>query len=99
MVVLQFSNMLKYLFSKLLKKARLSAIINSKIDNTSKVESGSHISGSTFGKYSYCGYDCEILNCEIGNYVSIANNCKMGGQIMRPTGYQLALFSIMDAIV
>lgn len=71
--------MIKYLLSKFFKKARLAAIINSKIDKTSKVESGSHISGSTFGKYSYCGYDCEILNCEIGNYVSIANNCKMGG--------------------
>ena len=72
--------MIQYLFSKLVKKARLSAIINSCIDKTAKVESGSHVAGSKFGKYSYCGYDCEILNCEIGNYVSIANNVKMGGK-------------------
>lgn len=69
----------KYLISKFFKKIRLAAIINSKIDKTSKVESGSHIVGSTFGRYTYCGYDCEIINCDIGNFVSIANNCKMGG--------------------
>lgn len=71
--------MIEYLISKFLKKARLTAVINSYIDKTSKVESGSHVAGSSFGRYSYCGYDCEILNSEIGNYVSIANNCRMGG--------------------
>lgn len=71
--------MIQYILSKLFKKARLAAVINSNIDKTAKIESGSHVVGSSFGKYSYCGYDCEILNCEIGNYVSIANNCKMGG--------------------
>ncbi|MEY8706041.1 CatB-related O-acetyltransferase [Bacteroides faecichinchillae] len=71
--------MIEYIISKFLKKARLAAVINSQIDKTSKVESGSHVVGSSFGKYSYCGYDCEILNSEIGSYVSIANNCRMGG--------------------
>lgn len=71
--------MLQYLLSKFFKKARLSAVLNSDIDKTSKVEAGSHVVGSSFGRYSYCGYDCEILNCEVGSFVSIANNCKMGG--------------------
>ena len=31
------------------------------------------------GKYSYCGYDCQIINTEIGNFCSIADNVKMGG--------------------
>jgi acetyltransferase-like isoleucine patch superfamily enzyme len=31
------------------------------------------------GKYSYCGYDCEIINAKIGNYTSIANNAVIGG--------------------
>ena len=31
------------------------------------------------GKYSFCGYDCEIINCKIGAYCSIANNVIIGG--------------------
>jgi acetyltransferase-like isoleucine patch superfamily enzyme len=31
------------------------------------------------GKYSYCGYDCEIINAKIGNFTSIANNVVIGG--------------------
>lgn len=68
-----------YLWAKLLKKLRGSAIINSKIHNTSKVESGSHIVNSTFDRHSFCGYDCEIFNCEIGSFCSIANNVIIGG--------------------
>ena len=91
--------MIQYILSKLFKKARLAAVINSNIDKTAKIESGSHVVGSSFGKYSYCGYDCEILNCEIGNYVSIANNCKMGGQIMLLVGCRQVLFFITAAIL
>lgn len=68
-----------YLWAKLLKKLRGSAIINSRIHNTSKVESGSHIVNSTFDRHSFCGYDCEIFNCEIGSFCSIANNVIIGG--------------------
>lgn len=38
-----------------------------------------HIVNSCMGKYSYCGYDCQIINTEIGNFCSIADNVKMGG--------------------
>lgn len=68
-----------YLISKILKKLRGSAILNSKVHNTSKVESGSHIVNSTIDKYSFCGYDCEIMNCKIGSFTSIANNVIIGG--------------------
>ena len=30
-------------------------------------------------KYSFCGYDCEIINCRIGSFCSIANNVIIGG--------------------
>lgn len=68
-----------YYFSKILKKLRGSAIKNSQIHRTSKVESGSNIIGVTMDKYSFCGYDCEIENCEIGAFCSIANNVSIGG--------------------
>jgi len=73
-----------YIWSKLLKKLRGSSIINSKIHKTSKVESGSHIVNTTFDKHSFCGYDCEILNSDIGSFCSIANNVTIGGG-MHPT--------------
>lgn len=68
-----------YIWSKLFKKLHGKAIINSVIDKSSKIEAGSHIVNSVFGKYSFCGYDCEILNCEVGSFCSIANNVIIGG--------------------
>lgn len=70
---------LVYLWAKLWKKIRGSAILNSKIDKTSRVEAGSHIVNSSFGRYSYCGYDCQIINCDIGSFCSISSNVVIGG--------------------
>ncbi|MFN7015357.1 MAG: CatB-related O-acetyltransferase [Bacteroidia bacterium] len=69
----------KYIYAKLLKKARSSAVLNSELHPTAAIESGSSFINSKLGKHSFCGYDCEIVNTEIGNYVSIANNVIIGG--------------------
>ncbi|WP_081610489.1 CatB-related O-acetyltransferase [Mariniradius saccharolyticus] len=71
--------MLVYYWSKILKKLRGAAIKNSTIDPSSKIESGSHIVNTQMGKHSFCGYDCEIINCEIGSFCSIANGVVIGG--------------------
>lgn len=71
--------LIKLFIAKFLKKLRLSAIKNSTIHKTSKVESGSLVYNTYMGKYSYCGYDCEIINSQIGNFTSIANNVVIGG--------------------
>jgi len=55
------------------------AIINSKINKTSKIEAGSHIVNSVFDRYSFCGYNCEIINCKVGAFCSIASNVVIGG--------------------
>ena len=68
-----------YLWSKILKKFRGCSVINSGIHPTSKIESGSHIVNSSFDKHSFCGYDCEVSNCDIGSFCSIANNVVIGG--------------------
>jgi acetyltransferase-like isoleucine patch superfamily enzyme len=68
-----------YLWSKLLKKLRGSAIVNSNIHKTSKVESGSHIVNTSFDRHSFCGYDCTIINCRVGSFCSIANGVTIGG--------------------
>jgi chloramphenicol O-acetyltransferase type B len=68
-----------YIYSKIIKKLRGSAIKNSVIHHTSKVESGCQIINSSFSKHSFCGYDCSILNCDIGSFCSIANRVTIGG--------------------
>lgn len=77
---------IKYLWSKLLKKIRGSAIVNSTVHHTSKIYSGSHIVSTTIGKYTYSGYDCEIINAKIGSFCSIAGGVKIGGA-MHPTNW------------
>lgn len=68
-----------YFWSKLLKKLRGAAIKKSSIHKSSKVEAGSQIFNTTMHKHSFCGYDCEITNCEIGSFTSIANGVVIGG--------------------
>lgn len=62
-----------------MKKVRGKALINSSIHRTSKVEAGSEIVNSTFDKHSFCGYDCTVVNCEIGSFCSISNRVIIGG--------------------
>lgn len=70
---------LKYIWSKLFKKIRCASVLNSSIHQTSKVESGTLFVNSFMDKYSFCGYDCQIVNCRIGKYCSIADDVKIGG--------------------
>lgn len=71
--------MIGYLVSRLIKKIQFPAILRSKIPRTSKVEAGSRVIDSTFGKYSFCGYDCRIFKADIGSFTSIADNVVIGG--------------------
>ena len=71
--------MLTTILSKVLKKLRFSAIRNSDIDKTSKIESGSNIVNVRMDKYSFCGYDCDIMNATIGSFCSIGNRVSIGG--------------------
>jgi acetyltransferase-like isoleucine patch superfamily enzyme len=65
--------------AKFLKKVRLSAVKNSIVHKTSKIESGSSFYNSVINRHSFCGYDSEISNANIGSFVSIANNVVIGG--------------------
>lgn len=77
---------LKYIISRVLKKMRGSAVLDSKIDRTSKIESGSTVINSVFDRHSFCGYDCLFNNCKVGAFTSIASNVKVGGS-MHPMEY------------
>lgn len=77
---------IEYIYSKIVKKLRGSSIVYSTIHPTSKIESGSNVVLTQMDKYSFCGYDCELVNCTIGSYCSIANNVIIGGA-MHPVSW------------
>jgi acetyltransferase-like isoleucine patch superfamily enzyme len=64
---------------KLIKKARLTAIRDSVIHSSAKLESGTSFYQSTIERHSFCGYDCEIVRADIGSFTSIANGVVLGG--------------------
>lgn len=73
-----FSQLMLLLF-KLLRKLRLKGVRASSIDSTSKIESGTSFYFSKMDRYSFCGYDCDINNADIGSFVSIASDVVVGG--------------------
>ena len=68
-----------YVLSRIIKKLRGKAIVNSEVPATSKIESGCTLIGTSFGEYSFCGYDCTFINCEVGSFSSIASGVIVGG--------------------
>lgn len=71
--------MLLYLWSKLLKIARGSAIRDSKIHRSARIHSGSQVISTELERHSFIGYDCTVLNAEIGPFCSIASHVRIGG--------------------
>lgn len=79
--------MLTYLYSKFIKKyLRGKCIFRSRIDKKSYIYAGTLFHASSLGRYSYVGYDCEIINTVIGSFCSIANGVVIGGA-MHPLKY------------
>lgn len=70
---------ISYLYARVLKKLRGTAIRSSTVHPTSKLEAGSQFVNSTMAKHSFCGYDCSILNCDVGAFCSIASRVTIGG--------------------
>ena len=70
---------LEHYWFKLLKKIRRKSCKGSKVHPTSKIEAGSEFINSTMDKHSFCGYDCQIINVDIGSFCSISNNVVIGG--------------------
>lgn len=70
---------IEYYISKALKKLRLKAIKDSKVDKRAHIASGCHIYKSTIGKYTSISYDCQIIHCQIGAFCSLATGIIIGG--------------------
>lgn len=71
--------MIMYAMARIIKRLQIAAIKNSTIDKHSKIEASSQIVNTKMEKYSYCGYNCKLLNCEIGAFCSISDNVIIGG--------------------
>lgn len=69
---------IQYIYNRILKKIQGSAIKNSIIDKSAKIEAGSTIINSTFSKHSFCGYNCTIINTTVGSFCSIADGVSIG---------------------
>lgn len=70
---------ISYYFSKLIKKLHIPAIKNSHIHKKAHVCTGAHVVNTELGKYSYIGNFSTVLNCKIGSFCSIADDCVIGG--------------------
>lgn len=70
---------ISYLLAKGSRIARGVAIRDSVIDGTSKVHSGSVVANTRIARYSYCGYDCMLFNCEVGPFCSFSSRVNIGG--------------------
>jgi len=68
-----------YIVARLQKRLTLNSIYKSSIHPTSKIEPGSQIVNSSFGRHSFCGYNCTIINAEIGAFCSLAQDIMIGG--------------------
>lgn len=77
---------ISFIYSRIIKKCRGSALYNAKTHHSAKVESGSTFINSSMARHSFCGYDCSILNCDIGAFCSIASKVSIGG-VRHPTEF------------
>lgn len=72
-------NLIFLLINKLIKKLRLYSVRNTHVGKYVKINSGTQIVGGFIDDYSYCGYDCNFLNVEIGKFCCISDNVIIGG--------------------
>lgn len=70
---------LGFLYAKLVSRLRGTAIINSNIHKTSRINYGCNIVNVTMDRYSYCGNDCQFVSCDIGAFCSISDHVYIGG--------------------
>lgn len=70
---------IKYIWQRLFLKLHGTARKNVVIHKTSKIEANSVVINTTMDRYSFCGYNCKIIDAEIGSFCSIADGVVIGG--------------------
>lgn len=67
-----------YFYAKIINRLRGKAVTDSDIHPTAVIYPGSLIVSSTIGRYSYCSYDCDFENTDIGAFCSISDHVYIG---------------------
>lgn len=70
---------IRYIWYKLLIKLKGKGLRNSIVSKDAAIGAGSMFVDSEIGRFSYCGYDCFIINTIIGSFCSISDNVSIGG--------------------
>lgn len=89
-----------YYWSKFIKKLPGTSIRNTQIEQPVKINARSTVIDSSIGRYSYCGYNCTILNAQIGRFCSISDNVIIG-QACHPLDWvstSSAFYRVKDSI-
>ena len=70
---------LYFFYSKFVRKFLMGKCVrNSSVDKTACINSGCSVQNSTIGRYTYMGYDCEVLSTDIGGFCSLASGIHTG---------------------
>lgn len=72
---------IRYIWFKLITKIKGCAVKNSYLSKDSKLEAGTTFINSELGRFSYCGYNCYIVNVDIGAFCSLSDNISIGGGV------------------
>lgn len=67
------------LVGKLLRRLHFPTLNRCQVDTRARVSSGSDLTDVAMGRYSYCGPNCRITDCDIGAFCSIAETVAIGG--------------------
>jgi acetyltransferase-like isoleucine patch superfamily enzyme len=70
---------LEYYLSKMIKRLHFRAIKHSVIARNVKIHAGSHIFKSCIDRFTDIGYDCKIINSNLGSFCSLGSNIVIGG--------------------
>ena len=70
---------LSYIWSKVFTKLHGKSVRGSSVDKTAFINSGANIVNSSLGRYTYCGYDCWMIETDVGSFCSISNGVRIGG--------------------
>lgn len=68
----------RFVFSKAMRRLRPPALRRCTIDKRARVLANSDLTCVVIGRYTYCGYGCQIVECEIGAFCSISDNVTIG---------------------
>lgn len=71
--------MLMYVWAKLVKVARGTALRRTQVHASSRIHAGSTAVDCQVDRHSFVGYDCQLLNVEIGPFCSLGSRITIGG--------------------